>query len=79
MAPTPLEVRAFGAGKTCLVCHENLCLAVALCGSGLMGGGGGGVIDRSSCEASVKSLHLSVIAYLNRDFPSFQIRSSFGD
>ena len=37
------------------------------------------VIDRSSCEALVKSVHFSVIAYLNGDFPPFQIRSSFGD
>ena len=39
MPPTPLEVRAFGAGKTCLV---KLCLAVALCGNGFDGGKGGG-------------------------------------
>ena len=37
------------------------------------------VIDRSWCEASVKSVIFSVIAYLKGDFPSFQIRSSFGD
>ena len=28
------------------------------------------VIDRNSCEASVKLVHFSVIAHLNGDFPS---------
>ena len=35
----PLEVLAFGAGKTCLVCQESLS-GWGLCGNGFDGGGG---------------------------------------